>query len=79
MFAGGSVEAGVGQHEAPHRFAPEDMRLNDLLDIGLGDVPIPHRLRVNHNVGTVLALVETARLVGTHFAFEAVFRQFLLE
>src|SRR5262249_6330370 len=37
------------------------MRLQDLVDVLLGFVPVPHALGVDHHVRAALATVETAR------------------
>ena len=79
MFTFRGIQAGVGQHQALHRLASDDVRFDDLIDIGLGDVSIPYRLGIDDNIGAVLTLIETARLVGAHSAFQAPLRQFLLE
>jgi hypothetical protein len=55
------------------------VRVNDFIDIGLGDEAVPYGFGIDHEVRAVFALIEAARLVGTHFAFEAPLRQFLLE
>ena len=71
MFAGGCVEAGIGQTEPFYRFAPDDVGLNNLFHVGLGDVSVPDGVRVDHDVGTVFALIEAARLIRAHFALQA--------
>jgi hypothetical protein len=73
------IEAGVGQHQSLYRPAAEDVRFDDLIYICLGDVSIPDGFGIDHNIGTVLTLIQTARLVGAHSAFEAALRQFLFE
>jgi hypothetical protein len=52
---------------------------DDLVDVSLGDVSIPHGLGIDDEVRAVLALIETAGLVGSYFAFESALCQFLLE
>jgi len=42
-------------------------------------LPIPDRIWINYEIRSVLALIETARLVGADLALEAMFGQFLLE
>jgi hypothetical protein len=79
VFTGGRVQAAVGQHKALDRFAADDVRFDDFVDVGLGDVSIPHGIWIDHEVRAVLTLVETARLVGPNFTFEAPFGQLLLE
>jgi hypothetical protein len=53
--------------------------VNDFVDVSLGDVSVPNGLGIDNEVRAVFALIETARLVGAHFAFEAAFREFLFE
>ena len=79
MFARGSIQAAIGHHQALNWLAADDVRVNDFIDIGLGDEAVPYGFGIDHEVRAVFALIEAARLVGTHFAFEAPFRQFLLE
>ncbi len=79
MFTRGSVEAFIGQYEALHRFATNNVGLDDFIDIGFLYVSIPDGLRINDEIRPMLALIETSSLVGSHFAFEPAFRQFLLE
>jgi hypothetical protein len=79
VFTRRRIEAGVGQHQSLYRPAPEDVRFDDLIYICLGDVSIPDGFGIDHNIGTVLTLIQTARLVGAYSAFQAPLRQFLLE
>jgi hypothetical protein len=73
------IQAGVRQPKALDRFAADDVGFNDFIDIGFGDKSVPDGIGINHQIRAVLTLVETASLIGTHFAFKAAFRQFLLE
>jgi hypothetical protein len=79
MLAGGGVQAFIGQSKALDWFASYDVGFDDLLNVSLGDESIPYGLGIDHEIRAVLALIETAGLVGSHFAFEASFCQFLLE
>lgn len=79
MFAGCGVQAGICQAEALDRFAAEDVGFDNLVDVGLGDVPIPDRVRVDDDVGTVLALIEAAGLIGAYFALETALGELLFE
>jgi len=79
VFARGSVYAVVGEHQALDWLAADDVGLDDFIDIGLSDLAIPNSVRINDDVRTMLTLIETAGLVGSHFAFEAAFGQLLLE
>lgn len=79
VFAGRSVQAGVGQAKAFYRPAAKDVRLDDFLDVGFGDVSVPDGVGVDDDVGAVLALVEASRLIGADFAFQAALGQSLFE
>jgi hypothetical protein len=79
VFAHVGIQTGVGQHQTLDRFTTDDVRFNNLIHVGLGDVSIPDGIWIDHEIRSVLALIETARLVGADLALEATFRQFLLE
>ena len=79
MFAGCGVQAGFCEAESLHRLAAEDVGFDNLIDVGLSDVTVPNCVWVNHDGGTVFALIETAGLIGAHFSFEAALGEFLLE
>ena len=79
MHAGLGVQAGFGQPETFNGLAADDVRVDDFFDIGLSDVSIPNGIGIDDEVWAVLALIETAGLVGAHFALESAFRQFLFE
>jgi len=49
------------QHQPCDAAAFDQMRLQDLVDVLLRFVPVPHALRVDHHVRPILAAVETAR------------------
>ena len=79
MFARRCIEAGVGQHQTLDRSAADNVGLDNFIDVGFGHVSIPNALRIDHQIGSVLALIEAARLVGSHPSLEAAFRQFLFK
>jgi hypothetical protein len=79
MFTRGCIQAAIGQHQALNWLAADDVRLDDFIDVSLGDVSVPYGIGIDYEIRAVFALIETARLVGAHFALEAAFRQFLLE
>lgn len=58
MFAGGRVKAGIGQHQALDGFAADDVRFDDLIDIGFGDAPVPDRVGIDDQVRAMFALIE---------------------
>ena len=79
MLAGFGVQARVRDAQSLDRPSADDVRFDDLIHIGLGDVAVPYRIGIDHEVGPMLALVETAGLVGSHSSLEPALRQFLLE
>src|ERR1700687_654357 len=79
VFATRSVQAGICQAEAFDRFAAEDVGLNNLFDVGLGDVSIPDCVWIDDDIRTVFALIEAARLIGAYFPLQSSLGQFLLE
>src|SRR5579863_6884446 len=79
VFAGFGVEAGVGDAETFDRAAAQDVRFDDLVYVGFGDVAVPDGVGVNDDVGPVLALIEASRLVGADPALQTALGQLLLE
>ena len=79
MFATLRIQARLRKTKTLHRFPANDVRVDYLVDVGFGDVAVPDSLRIDDHCWTVLALVETARLVGAHSAFQPKLRQLLLE
>ena len=73
------VQTRIWNDQPLHQLSTQDVRVDDLVNIGQGHMPVPDSIRINHDVGTVLALVEASSLVGTNFSFQSVRRQFLLE
>src|SRR4030095_4150816 len=51
--------------------AAQDVRLQDLLEIGLLNASVPDIVRVHHDHGPVTALREAARLVDAHLGMLA--------
>jgi len=79
VLAGFGIETGIGQHETLDGLASDDVRIDDFVDVGFGDVPVPDGFGINDQVWSVLALIKAAGLIGAHFAFKAALRQFLFE
>src|SRR4051794_20624758 len=79
MLASFRVQAGVCQAKPLHRMSADNMRVDDLVDIAAGDVPIPVCLGIYDDIRAVLALVEASSLVGAHLTFESALRELLLE
>jgi hypothetical protein len=55
------------------------VRLDDLIDIGFGDMSIPDGVRIHDDIRPVLALIEAAGLVGPDSPFKPSQRQLLFE
>ena len=68
MFAGVRIQALVFQAQAFYRDSTYDVRLNDLVDVIFGDFPVPDRIRVHDQIGSMLALIEASGLVGADSA-----------
>jgi hypothetical protein len=68
---GDRVEAIVGDYQTAHRLAAEDVRLDDLVQVFVAYSSVPYRFRINDHIRSVLALVETARLVGANAALKS--------
>jgi len=58
-----SVKAGLWGNEPLDWSAADDVRLDNLVYVGSSDVAVPDRIRVNHQVRAMFALVEASRLV----------------
>ena len=79
MFATGSVQARICQPQPLDGFAAENMGLNNLFDVGLGDVSVPNCVWINDDIRTVFALIEAARLIGADFTLQSALGQLLLK
>src|SRR5690348_7551410 len=79
MFTGIRIQALIADQQAHYRFAADDVRLHNFVDIGRLHVSIPHRLRINHQVRPMLALVQASGLIGAHPPFKPEFSKLLLE
>jgi len=79
VLASGRVDAGVPQTQALDRNSAYEVRVDDLLDIVGGDSAIPDPIRIDHDVGSVFALVQASGLVCPDFTLKAALGQFLLE
>jgi len=79
MLTGRGIQAGVRQSEPLHRSTANDMGFDDFLDIRVAHSAIPDGVRINDDVGSMLALVEAARLIRADAAFQPPLGQFLFE
>ncbi len=79
MLATGRVYAGFPQPQPLHRFASHKVRVDDFIHIGGRNPAVPDRFRINHQVRTMLTLVQAARLVRPYSSLQSAFPQFLLK
>jgi hypothetical protein len=73
------IQAGIRDHQPPHRLAPDEVRLHNLIQVFLADPAVPHRFRIDHHVRPVLTLVKTPALVRAYSSFQPAFRQLCLQ
>ena len=55
------------------------MGIDNFVNIRQRHAAVPDCIRINHQVGAVLALVKAARLVGAHFSLQPSLQQFFFE
>jgi hypothetical protein len=79
VFTVVGVQTGIGEPQAFDRLAADDVRLDNFIHVRFGDVPIPDRVGIDHDIRSMLALIETTGLIGAHAAFESTLGEFLLE
>jgi hypothetical protein len=79
MFTSRRIQAFVREHQARDGFPANDVGFDNFVDVSLGDVSVPDGVGIDHEIRSVLTLVETARLIGSHLTFEAAFGQLLFE
>ena len=79
MLTTGRVDAGVRQSESLDGLPTDDVRFNNFLHISQRHAAVPNRIRIDDQIRSVLALIKTARLIGSHFRVQPPFRQLLLE
>jgi hypothetical protein len=79
VLASRRIEARGREHQSLHGLAAHNVRVNDFVNVRFGHAPVPNCLRVDHDIRTVLALIETARLVGPHSPLKSALRQLLFE
>ncbi len=77
--AAGGIEALVGKYESFDGFSVHDVGFDDFLHVGSRDPSVPDAIGIDHDRGSVLALVETSRHVGAHSFLEPPQSEFLLE
>ena len=73
------VQAGIGQTKPCQRPPMEQVFADNLLNVLQLDEAVPDGLGVDHDDGTVLALIEAARLICPDREFQASFLQGVFE
>ncbi len=61
-----SIEAVIAQSQPLDWLSADDVRIDDLVHVGFSDMAVPDCIRINDNVRAVLALIQTAGLIGSH-------------
>jgi hypothetical protein len=79
MLTSCSIYAGIPKSEALNRRATDNVAVNDFVYICHGYASIPDRVRIDHEIGPVLTLVEAARLIGSNSPLQSTLGQLLLE
>ncbi len=70
MLATGGVEAMIRRDQPLDRLSANDVRFDDFVNIVRCDPSVPDRIWIDHNVGTMFALIEAPGLIRPHFPFK---------
>lgn len=65
------IQARISNKQPLYRLIANDVRIDDLIDICRRDPAIPHGIRIDDDVGAMLALVEASGLVRSNGAFDS--------
>ncbi len=79
MLAGFRVQACICNAKPFDRTSSDDVFIDNLIDVCVGDMSVPNRLRIHNDGRSVFTLIEAAGLIGTDFSFEAALSEFLFE
>ena len=79
MRAAWRVQAFIGKDESLNRLPANDVRLDDLIDIGRGDVAVPDLFGINDDRWSVLTLIKATGFVRAHAILETESGQLLFE
>ena len=60
------INAGIGQNQPFDRLSAQNVGFDDFIYVGDCDSAIPDRIRINHDIRPVLALVQAAGFIGPH-------------
>src|SRR5258708_2966251 len=77
--AGLRIQTGIRNDQSLYRLIAADVRVENLIHIAGGHVPIPNGFRINDHSRAVLALVKTAGLVSPYPRLKPALRQPCLE
>lgn len=78
MFAE-RVDATIGEYQSLDGVAAYDVGFDDLVNVGQRYMPVPYSVGIHHQIGPMLALIETSRLVGANTVLESTLCEFLFE
>ncbi len=80
MRAACGVETGIRNNQSLYWSSANNVRFDNFIDIGFPHAAVPDRIWIDDYSRSVLALFETARLVGPdHVPADSMLRQLLLE
>jgi hypothetical protein len=79
MRARRCVHTAIREPQPGNRLATDQVTVDDLVDVRLGNASVPHGVGVDDHRRSVLALIEAARLVGTDAALQPTLGERLLE
>jgi hypothetical protein len=73
------INAGIGQNQPFDRLSAQNVGFDDFIHVGDRNSAIPDRIRINHDIRPVLALVQTAGFIGPYPVFQPALGKFLFE
>src|SRR5437016_433809 len=79
MLATLGVDALISHHQTLDRHAAQKVRLDDFVHVLSSHAAIPDRIGIDHQVGSMLALVEASGFVGAKAMPKSALSQLLLE
>src|SRR5438270_9060459 len=79
MLATLGVDALISHHQTLDRHAAQEVRFDDFVHVLSPHAAIPDRVGIDHQVGSMLALVEASGLVSAKAVLKSALRQLLLE
>jgi hypothetical protein len=79
MLTGRAIQAFVFQSEPFQRASADDVRLYDLIYIRQRHAAVPYRIRIDDQIGSMLALIKTSGLIRADPSVKSSLSQLLLE